>query len=49
MTSAVFSVVLPVVLALVVFGLGLALTVADFTRVVAVPGCGHAVGPWSSR
>jgi BASS family bile acid:Na+ symporter len=36
-TSAVFPVVLPVVLALVVFGLGPALTVAHVARVLAVP------------
>jgi hypothetical protein len=37
-TSAVFPVVLPVVLALVVFGLGPALTIAHVARVLAVPG-----------
>jgi BASS family bile acid:Na+ symporter len=36
-TSPLFSVVLPVVMAVVMFGLGLALTVADFTRVLTVP------------
>ncbi len=37
MTSSVFSVVLPVVVAVVMFGLGLALTLADFARVLTVP------------
>lgn len=37
MTSSVFTVVLPLVLALVMFGLGLALTVADFARVATLP------------
>jgi len=36
-TSPIFSAVLPAVLALVMVGLGLGLTVADFTRVVTVP------------
>jgi BASS family bile acid:Na+ symporter len=36
-TSSIFTVVLPVIVALVMFGLGLALTVADFTRVLTVP------------
>jgi bile acid:Na+ symporter, BASS family len=36
-TSSIFSVVLPVVLVVVMFGLGLGLTVADFTRVLIVP------------
>ncbi len=35
--STVFSVVLPIVLALVMFGLGLSLTVADFARVLTAP------------
>ncbi|WP_181784700.1 bile acid:sodium symporter family protein [Pseudonocardia pini] len=37
MTSSVFSVVLPVVLALVMLGLGLSLSLADFARVATVP------------
>lgn len=37
MGSAIFSVLLPVALALVMFGLGLTLTVADFTRVLKYP------------
>lgn len=37
MGSAIFSVLLPVSLGLVMFGLGLTLTTADFTRVVAYP------------
>jgi BASS family bile acid:Na+ symporter len=36
-TSSVFSVVLPVVLAVVMLGLGLELTVGDFTRVATAP------------
>jgi BASS family bile acid:Na+ symporter len=35
--GTVFSVVLPLVLAVVMFGLGLSLTPADFTRVLTVP------------
>jgi bile acid:Na+ symporter, BASS family len=37
MDSAVFSVFLPIALALVMFGLGLTLTAADFARVVKYP------------
>ena len=37
MTSPVFSIVFPVLLVVVMFGLGLGLTVADFTHVLAVP------------
>jgi len=37
MTSPIFSVVLPAVLAIVMFGLGLSLTLADFARVATVP------------
>ncbi|GAA1831833.1 bile acid:sodium symporter family protein [Pseudonocardia ailaonensis] len=37
MTSSIFTVALPLVLALVMFGLGLALTVADFARVLTLP------------
>lgn len=37
MGSTIFSVLLPVALGLVMFGLGLTLTTADFTRVVAYP------------
>ncbi len=37
MTSSIFSVVLPVVVAVVMFGLGLALTLGDFARVLTVP------------
>lgn len=37
MGSALFSVGLPIALALVMFGLGLTLTLADFTRVVKYP------------
>jgi BASS family bile acid:Na+ symporter len=36
-TSSVFSIGLPVVLAVVMFGLGLALKVVDFTRVLTLP------------
>jgi BASS family bile acid:Na+ symporter len=36
-TSSIFSVVLPAVAAVVMLGLGLALTVADFARVLTVP------------
>ncbi len=37
MGSAMFSILLPIALALVMFGLGLSLTVADFTRVLKYP------------
>ncbi|MBN9112278.1 MAG: bile acid:sodium symporter family protein [Pseudonocardia sp.] len=37
MDSSIISVVLPVVLAVVMFGLGLSLTVADFARVLTAP------------
>jgi BASS family bile acid:Na+ symporter len=37
MTSTVFTVFMPVALALVMFGLGLTLTVADFSRVLKYP------------
>jgi BASS family bile acid:Na+ symporter len=37
MTSTVFTLFMPVALALVMFGLGLTLTVADFTRVLKYP------------
>lgn len=37
MTSPVFSIVFPVLLAVAMFGLGLTLTVADFARVARVP------------
>lgn len=37
MGSAMFSILLPVALALVMFGLGLTLTVGDFTRVLKYP------------
>ncbi len=37
MGSAIFSTLLPIALALVMFGLGLALTIADFTRVLKYP------------
>src|SRR4030095_7541835 len=37
MTSTVFTVFMPVALGLVMFGLGLTLTVADFARVLKYP------------
>jgi bile acid:Na+ symporter, BASS family len=37
MTSSIFTVVLPVVLGLVMLGLGLSLTVNDFARVITLP------------
>ena len=37
MTSTVFTVFMPIALGLVMFGLGLTLTVADFARVLKYP------------
>ena len=46
MTSTVFTVFMPIALGLVMFGLGLTLTVADFARVLNYPKAAAVAWRW---